>query len=72
MLDIACYMSPGCASEDQLRANINVALDKENLSAEVTVHRINDDQALKLGLTGSPSILINGEELQPAGNSGFS
>ena len=72
MLDIVCYLSHGCGSEDQLRANINDALEKENLIAEVEVRRIGDDQAFKLGLTGSPSVFINGEELQPTEGFGFS
>ncbi|MCL6106575.1 MAG: thioredoxin family protein [Actinobacteria bacterium] len=71
-LNIVCYLSSGCASEDQLRENINTALAKEDLIAEVSFLRIDDDQALELGLTGSPSILINGEELQPTKGTGFS
>jgi len=44
----------------------------ENIRAEVNFHRIDDARALALGLTGSPSIFINGKELQPLGTTGFS
>ena len=72
MLNIDCYLSFGCSSENQLRDNINVALEVEHLEAKVVIHRVDDEQALKLGLTGSPSILINGQELQPTTGTGFS
>lgn len=69
---IDCYLSPGCSSEEALRENITSALGIENIKAEVNFHRIDDSRALALGLTGSPSIFINGMELQPQDTTGFS
>ncbi len=65
-------MSRGCGSEDALRKNISRALAIENVEAKVSFHRIDDTTATALGLTGSPSVFINGNELQPQGTVGFS
>lgn len=71
MIRIDCYISQGCSSEETLRENIKKALDLEGIEAEVNYHIITDEDAVKMGLKGSPSVLINGEELQPAGVMGF-
>ena len=71
-MKIICYLSPACGSEEGLRANIDRALEAESMSADVSVQRIDDQKALNLGLSGSPSILIDGKELQPSAGSGFS
>jgi hypothetical protein len=71
-LTIDCYLSQGCQSEEALKINIATALEKEGIKAEVNFHRINDDGASSLGLSGSPSVFINGKELQPLGTAGFS
>lgn len=71
MIRIDCYISQGCSSEEALRENIKKALDLEGIEAEVNYHIITDEDAVKMGLKGSPSVLINGEELQPAGVMGF-
>jgi hypothetical protein len=67
-----CYFSPECASEEGVRENIARALALEKIESEVRFHRIDDETAMKFGLTGSPSIFINGKELQPQGSIGFS
>lgn len=71
-LSIDCYLSQGCQSEEALKTNIASALEKEGIKAEVNFHRINNDEASSLGLSGSPSVFINGIELQPSGTTGFS
>jgi hypothetical protein len=71
-MKIDCYMSPSCSSEEELRKNITFALFSEKVQAEVNFHRINDDYAMSLGLKGSPSIFIDGRELQPLRTTGFS
>jgi len=72
ILKIDCYLSLGCASEGGLKTNIALALEKEGLQAKVNFYRINDAEALSRGLSGSPSVFINGKELQPTGTVGFS
>ncbi|MDA8085435.1 MAG: hypothetical protein M0Z75_01935, partial [Nitrospiraceae bacterium] len=69
---IDCYVSPGCGSEEALRENIRRALALEEARSEVEFHSIDNEKALALGLTGSPSVLINGEQLQPQERAGFS
>jgi hypothetical protein len=69
---IDCYLSPGCGSEEALRENITRALVIEKIEAEVNFHRIDDAKAVALRLTGSPSVFIDGKELQPQGMVGFS
>ena len=69
---IDCYLSQGCQSEEALKTNIALAIQQEGIRANVNFHRINADEALSLGLSGSPSIFINGKELQPLGAAGFS
>ncbi len=69
---IDCYLSPECASEEALRKNITRALATEKIEAELSVYRIDNEKAIALGVTGSPSVFINGKELQPQGLVGFS
>ena len=69
---IDCYMSLACGAEEGLRENISQALDLEGLQAEVQFYRIDDMQAATLGLRGSPSVLIDGKDMQPADAAGFS
>ena len=71
-MNIDCYLSPECGSEEALRENITQALATEEVEADLNFHRIDDEKAVTLGLSGSPSVFINGKELQPQGLIGFS
>jgi hypothetical protein len=71
-MKIDCYLSKQCASEHALRQNLSQALFQEGTDAEVTFYRISDTEAEKLGVKGSPSILINGSDIQPVDMQGFS
>jgi len=71
-MKIDCYLSSGCASEDALRENINLALNLEAIDAEVAFYRISESEAEKLRLKGSPSIVINGRDILPVNMQGFS
>ena len=70
-MKISCYLSQGCGSEEELKANIADALKAERVKAEVSIQRIDDAKALALKLSGSPSVFIDGGELQPLGVVGF-
>jgi hypothetical protein len=72
IMKIDCYLSLDCGSEGALRKNIAHALAIEKVEAELSLHRIDDEKAVALGLSGSPSVFINGKELQPQGLVGFS
>ena len=71
-MNIDCYLSQGCGSEGALRENITGALAVEQVEAEVAFHTVDEEKAVALGLSGSPSVFIDGEELQPQGWVGFS
>ena len=62
----------GCVSEEILRKNIPEALVAEGVEATVSYHRINDEEAVRLELRGSPTILIDGVDPYPSEISGFS
>ena len=71
-MKIDCYLSGGCAAGNALRENINQALKLEAIDAEVKFYRISEREAEKIGLKGSPSVLINGKDIQPVNVQGFS
>ena len=71
-MKIDCYISQGCGSEEALKENIARALETEGIHADAGFHRISDEQAAELKLSGSPSVFIDGNELQPQGIAGFS
>ncbi len=71
-LKIGCYLSMSCGSEDALRENILKALDLEKTRGELRFHRIDETRAQALGIHGSPSIFVGGEEVEPLLAPGFS
>ena len=71
-MKIDCYFSMGCTSDVALRQNLNEALQAEGAEAEVNSHRIGDNEAQRLNLKGSPTILINGVDPFPSDIDGFS
>ena len=71
-MKIDCYVSEKCGSEEALRKNIREALTLESVEVEVNISVIDDVKAGSLGLRGSPSVFINGKEMQPVDIVGFS
>jgi hypothetical protein len=71
-MKIDCYISQGCGSEEALKENIVRALEADHIHAEVGIHRITSEKAAELKLSGSPSVFIDGKELQPQASAGFS
>ena len=71
-MKIECYMSLECGSEESLRENIKAALSLEGIEAEVVFRRIRDEEACALGLNGSPSVFINGKDIETQDLTGFS
>lgn len=65
-------MSSNCGSEDSLREIIFEALAIENATAEVNFYRIDNEQATAIGLRGSSSVLVDGQDIQPIDITGFS
>ena len=71
-MKIDCYLFQGCGSEQVLRENIIQALIIEKVEADVMFNVIDDEKAIALGLSGSPSVFVDGKEIQPQGTVGFS
>ncbi|MGB9715638.1 MAG: hypothetical protein ACPL1G_04430 [Thermodesulfovibrionales bacterium] len=71
-MKIDCYISGKCCSEESLEKNIQEALRLESVKAEVNIFVIDDKKANELGLRGSPSVFINGKEVEPVDINGFS
>ncbi len=70
-MKIDCYMSMACSSEELLRENLKEALKLEDIDVEVSYRRIDGEEALRLGFTGSPAMVIDGVDAIPGEVSGF-
>ncbi len=70
-MKVDCYMSELCGSYHQLRQNIEAALAELGAAAEVVYHTIYYDDAIKLGVKGSPFIRINGRDMVEGGSPGI-
>ena len=71
-MKIDCYLFDGCGSVQELQKNIAQALAVERIEAQVNFNIIDDKRAIALGLSGSPSVFVNGKEIQPQNTVGFS
>ncbi len=70
-MKIECYISQGCSSLEQLKTNIEQALKEGGSEAKTYYYRISDEKAMEMKLTGSPTILVNGNDIFPGGTPGF-
>jgi hypothetical protein len=70
-VNIECYISESCSSLDQLKENMERAIQEGGFEADAVYHRISDEKAVELKLTGSPTILVNGNDIFPGGTPGF-
>jgi hypothetical protein len=61
-LKIDIYMSEICGSYYELRERMDSALAELDMRAEITYHTVYYDEAVSLGIKGSPSIWINGTD----------
>jgi hypothetical protein len=66
-MKIDCYLSEHCGSYYELRDNIGSALQELGLDAEVAFHTVSYDEAVSLGITGSPTIQLDGNDLFAGG-----
>ena len=69
-MKIECFLSENCGSYHQLRENVDRALAELGVSADVSYPVVYYDEALRLGLRGSPHIRINGRDFDEAGSPG--
>ena len=66
-MKIECYLLEGCGSLEQLEANLKEALKGEGLELEPTLRVIDEALARAIGMKGSPTVLIDGEDIDPHG-----
>ena len=64
-MEIECFYSKGCESKEKLKENLEIALQKEGIKADIYFHEVSEEEAIKLGIGGSPTIWINGEDIEP-------
>ena len=58
--------SEECPSHEEALERLRRVLDEEAISAEIEIIRIEtEEQAQKLSFLGSPTILINGQDIDP-------
>jgi len=55
-----------------LRKNIAEALRLESIDAHVNIHKIDETEAKKLKVMGSPSVFFDGEDILPGEIPGIS
>lgn len=70
-MKIDCYISEICGSYHKLRENVEKALAELKVRAEVTYHTVYYDEAVRLGIKGSPFIRINGRDMVESGSVGI-
>ncbi len=63
-MKIDCYLSEHCGSYHALNERIKTALKELDLVADVTFHTIYYEDAVTLGIKGSPTIRINGKDIE--------
>lgn len=71
-MKIECFLSETCGSYHQLRENMEKALNDLGISAEVSYPVVYYEEAMNLGLRGSPHIRINGRNFDEGGAPGIS
>ncbi|MBM3933186.1 MAG: hypothetical protein FJ319_02615 [SAR202 cluster bacterium] len=57
-----------CSSHEEGLARLKQAMSQESIEARIAVVKVEtDEQARQLGFTGSPTILIDGKDIDPPG-----
>ena len=62
-MQIDCYLSEHCGSYHQLSENIGRALSELGIRADVRFHTVSYEEAVALGIRGSPTIRIDGRDI---------
>lgn len=70
-MKIDCYLSEHCGSYHQLNENLRAALKEIGITADVRFHTISYDEAVALGIKGSPTIWIDGRDIVDGGTAGI-
>lgn len=61
-----------CQSHDEALNRLRKVLDKDGMDAQIEIIRVqSDEEAKKLRFTGSPTILVEGKDIQPPTNTHY-
>jgi len=69
-MKIECFFSEGCTSREKLNENIQKALLAEGMDAEVSFRVLSQEEAGQLGIGGSPTVWVSGQDLEPGTSPG--
>jgi len=64
-MKIESFFSEGCGSKEKLKENIGQALLEEGMEAEVSYRVLSQEEAEQLGIGGSPTVWVDGQDLEP-------
>jgi hypothetical protein len=64
-MKIESFFSAGCGSIEKVKENIRKALLEEGMDAEVSFRELSQEEADKLGIGGSPTVRVNGQDVEP-------
>jgi len=64
-MKIQCFFAKGCGSKGQLQENIQRALLEEGIEAAVSFRELSLEEAEELGIGGSPTVWVDGIDLEP-------
>jgi hypothetical protein len=64
-MKIECFFSEGCGSKEKLKENIQKALLAQGMVAEVNFRVLSCEEAEQLGIGGSPTVWVNGQDIEP-------
>ncbi len=70
-MKIECFMLENCGSYHQLRKSIDRALAELNMTADVSYTAVSYEEAVSRGMKGSPTIRINGKDIDDGGSPGI-
>ena len=70
-MKIEFFYFADCPSHEDALARLKKVLEEESVSAEIEIIEVvSQEQTAELGFMGSPSILVNGRDIDPDGLEG--
>jgi hypothetical protein len=64
-MKVECFFSQGCGSKERLRENLERAIIEEGIEAEVSFQEVSAQEAQRLGIGGSPTVPVDGRDIEP-------
>ncbi len=71
-MKIEILYTPGCPNVDPVRALLEQILSQRRLAVAVNIVQLADERAAaQVNFAGSPTVLINGQDVEPGPRAGF-